>query len=90
MSGRSYLAYREQRLCKAREEIRSVYRSGGMSDRELSDMVNFLIAQCAPEQHEAKERLLTIAQDLDLDAPDADAFKRYAGATTLDIRLEKA
>lgn len=90
MSGRSYLAHREQRLCKAREEIRSVYRNGGMSDRELFDMVNFLIAQCAPEQDEAKQRLLTIAQDLDLDEPDADAFKRYAGAATLDIRLEKA
>lgn len=84
MNMRSFLSYREQRLCKARDEIRSVYRAGGMSTRELFDMVNFLIAQCAPEQHEAKEQLLTIAQDLDLDEPDADAFGRYHEPATLD------
>lgn len=87
MNARSYLAYREQRLSNARAEIRSVYRTGGMSDRELFDMVNFLIGQCAPEQHESKERLLTIASDLDLDEPDADAF-RFISPATLDSRME--
>jgi hypothetical protein len=86
----SHLHYREQRLSNARAEIRSVYRAGGMSDRELYDMVNFLLSQCSPEQQEAKERLLTIAQDLDLDVPDADAFRRYPSPATLDSRLERA
>jgi hypothetical protein len=86
----SHLHYREQRLIRQRDERRAVYRAGGMSDRELYDEVNFLIAQCSPEQNEAKERLLTIAQDLDLDEPDADAFRRYPGPATLDSRLERA
>lgn len=90
MNAFTALHYREQRLSNARAEIRSVYRAGGMSDRELSDMVNFLLSQCSPEQQEAKERLLTIAQDLDLDVPDADAFRRYPGPATLDSRLERA
>lgn len=89
MNARTATFYREQRLRNVREEIRSVFRAGGMSNRELSDMVNFLIAQCSPEQHEAKERLLTIAQDLDLDEPDADAFRRFPGPATLDERLER-
>jgi hypothetical protein len=89
MNALTHLHYREQRLCKARDEIRAVYRAGGMSDRELFDMVNFLIAQCSPEQQEAKEQLLTIASDLDLDEPDADAFRRYPGSATLDSRLER-
>jgi hypothetical protein len=87
MNARAYLHYREQRLSNARAEIRSVYRTGGMSDRELFDMVNFLISQCSPEQNESKERLLTIAQDLDLDEPDADAF-RFIAPAALDTRLE--
>lgn len=90
MNARTYLAYREQRLSNARAEIRSVYRTGGMSDRELFDMVNFVATQCSPEQHESKERLLTIAADLDLDEPDADAYRRYPGPATLDTRLERA
>jgi hypothetical protein len=90
MNAFTALHYREQRLSNARAEIRSVYRAGGMSDRELFDMVNFLLSQCSPEQHEAKERLLTIAQDLDLDVPDADAFRRFNGPATLDSRLERA
>jgi hypothetical protein len=88
MNARSYLDYREQRLSNARAEIRSVYRTGGMSDRELFDMVNFLIAMCGTEQEEAKQQLLTIASDLDLDEPEA-AFRHIAPAT-LDSRLERA
>jgi hypothetical protein len=61
--------------------MKQIWREGGMSDHELADVVNMLIAQCAPEQHEAKERLLTIAQDLDLDEPDADAFRGIEPAT---------
>lgn len=90
MNSFSHLHYREQRLSNARAEIRAVYRAGGMSDRELYDMVNFLIAQCGPEQSEAKDQLLTIASDLDLGEPDADAFTRYPGPQTLDSRLERA
>lgn len=89
MNARSHFIYREQRLSNARAEIRSVFRTGGMSDRELFDMVNFLIAMCGPEQEEAKQQLLTIASDLDLDEPDADAFRGLAPAT-LDSRLERA
>lgn len=85
MNAMSHLHYREQRLSNARAEIRSVYRAGGMSDRELYDMVCFLQALCSPEQQEAKDRLLTIAQDLDLDVPDADAF-RGLGPATLDSK----
>ena len=89
MNARTYQDARKQRLSKAREEMRCVYRAGGMSDRELYDLVNFLIAQCGPEQHEAKAQLLTIASDLDLEEPDADAF-RGLGPKTLDSRLERA
>ena len=89
MNARSYLAHREQRLTNARDEIRSVYRAGGMSDRELFDMVNFLIGQCAPEQQESKDRLLTIAQDLDLGEPDSDAF-RGLQPKTLDSNERRA
>lgn len=89
MNARTATFYREQRLRNAREELRSIFRAGGMSAQELSDMVNFLIAQCSPEQHDAKERLITIAQDLDLDEPDADAFRGCLGPVTLDSRLER-
>ena len=89
MNARSYLAYREQRLSNARAEIRSVYRTGGMSDRELYDMANFLAAQCAPEQAAVKDQLLSIAMDLEPIEPDADAFRRYPGPQTLDSRLER-
>lgn len=82
------IARREQSLVKARSAIRAAYQPGGMSNAELFDMVNFLVAQCSPEQHESKERLLTIAADLDLDEPDADAYRRYPGPATLDTRLE--
>jgi hypothetical protein len=85
------LTFHQQRrrsLMLAREDMRSVFRTGGMSDSELLDLVNFVAAQCSPEQHESKERLLTIAQDLDLDEPDADAF-RFIAPATLDTRLEK-
>jgi len=88
VNARSYLAYREQRLSNARAEIRSVYRTGGMSDRELEAMVNFLISQCSPEQEEAKQQLLTIAQDLDLDEPDSDAY-RFIEPAKLDSRVER-
>jgi hypothetical protein len=90
MNAFTALHYREQRLTRQRDERRAVYRAGGMSDRELYDEVNFLIAQCSPEQQEAKDRLLTIAQDLDVDVPDADAFRRFNGPATLDSRLERA
>jgi len=89
VTARTAALWREQRLRNCRTERRAVYRAGGMSDRELCDEVNFLLSQCSPEQHEAKERLLTIAQDLDLDEPDADAF-RGLGPVTLDSRLERA
>ena len=83
--------WRAARLLTLRAEMKQIWREGGMSDAELSDVVNMLVAQCSPEQHEAKERLLTIAQDLDLDEPDADAdaFRRFPGPATLDARLER-
>ncbi|MFM9928174.1 hypothetical protein VLK31_34750 [Variovorax sp. H27-G14] len=87
MSALTYLQQRRRRLILAREELRSIFRAGGMSDAELLDLVSLLIAQCGPEQQEAKEQLLTIAADLDLDAPDADAF-RYLGPVTFDSRME--
>jgi hypothetical protein len=86
----THLHYREQRLSNARAEIRAVYRAGGMSDRELFDMVCMLASLCSPEQAEHKARLLTIASDLDEPEPDADAFRRYPGPQTLDSRLERA
>lgn len=91
MNARTHLHYREQRLSNARAELRAVYRAGGMSDRELFDMLCLLISQCSPEQRETKERLLTITQelDLDLDEPDADAFRGCLGPVTLDSRLER-
>lgn len=88
MNAMTELRHREFRLRYARDERRAVYRAGGMSDRELYDEVNFLIAQCGPEQQEAKDRLLSIAQDLDLDEPDADAFRGCLGPVTLDLRIE--
>jgi hypothetical protein len=90
VSASTHLRHREFRLRYARDERRAVYRAGGMSDRELYDEVNFLIAQCSPEQHETKERLLTIAADLDLDMPDADAHRRFPGPATPSERLERA
>jgi hypothetical protein len=88
VTARTAALWREQRLRNCRTERRAVYRAGGMSDRELFDEVNFLIAQCAPEQHEAKARLLDIAAELDLDEPDADAFRGCLGPVTLDSRIE--
>lgn len=88
MNARTHLHYREQRQINARAELRAVYRAGGMSDSELFDMLNFLISQCGPEQQETKDRLITIAQDLDLDDPDADAFRGCLGPVTLDSRIE--
>lgn len=79
---------RAQRLISARSEMRSVFLTGDMSNLELYDMVNFLVAQCSPEQDEAKQRLITIAQDLELDEPDADAF-RFIAPATLPSRLER-
>jgi len=89
MTARTAALWREQRLRNCRTERRAVYRAGGMSDRELYDEVNFLLSQCSPEQHETKERLLTIAQDLDLDEPDADAFRGCLVPTSLESRLER-
>ena len=89
MTARTAALWREQRLRNCRTERRAVFRAGGMSDRELFDEVNFLLSQCSPEQQETKDRLLTIASDLDLDEPDADAF-RGLGPATLDARLERA
>lgn len=88
MNSLTFHQQRRRRLILAREEMRSVFRTGGMSDSELLDLVNFVAAQCSPEQHESKERLLTIASDLDLDEPDADAFRRL-GPATLESRLER-
>ena len=89
MTARTAALWREQRLRNTRTERRAVYRAGGMSDRELYDEVNFLIAQCSPEQEDAKKQLLTIASDLDLEQPDPDAFNRYPGPAALDSRLER-
>lgn len=90
MSAMTRAHWRAARLLTLRAEMKQIWREGGMSDAELSDVVNMLVAQCSPEQQEAKDRLLTIAQDLDLDEPDADAFRRYPGPATLDSRLERA
>jgi len=89
VNARTATFYREQRLRNAREELRSIFRAGGMSDHELSDMVNFLIAMCSPEQQEAKDQLLTIASDLDQAEPDADAFRGCLVPTALESRLER-
>lgn len=88
MNARSFTSYREQRLSNARAEIRAVYRTGGMSDREMFDMLCFVGSQCSPEQSEWRDRISTITADLDLDEPDADAF-RGLGPATLDSRLER-
>lgn len=88
MTARTALLLREQRLRNARTERRAVYRVGGMSDRELYDEVNFLIAMCSTEQHEAKKYLLTIAIDLEPCEPDADAFRGCLVPVTLDSRIE--
>ena len=90
MIARTATFYREQRLRNVREELRSVFRAGCMSDRELYDMVNFLIAQCSPEQEDAKKQLLTIASDLEEAEPDADAFRGCLVPTALESRLERA
>lgn len=90
MNAMTYPHWRAARLLTLRAEMKQIFRTGGMSDGELSDLVNMLIGQCAPEQHESKERLLTIAADLDLDMPDADAYRRFPGPATLDARLERA
>ena len=90
MTARTAALWREQRLRNTRTERRAVYRAGGMSDRELYDEVNFLIAQCSPEQEDAKKQLLTIASDLEEAEPDADAFRGYVAPTALDSRLERA
>ena len=87
MNALTFHQQRRRRLMLAREDMRSVFRTGGMSDSELLDLVNFVATQCSPEQLESKERLLTIAQDLDLDEPDADAF-RFISPATLDSRME--
>ena len=89
MNATTYPHWRAARLLTLRAEMKQIFRTGGMSDSELFDLVNMLIAQCSPEQHEAKQMLLTIAQDLELDEPDADAFRRYLGPATLDSRLER-
>ena len=84
-----YPAARQTALRSYREAIKLQLAPGGMSDRELFDMVCMLASLCSPEQAEHKARLLTIASDLDEPEPDADAFTRYPGPQTLDSRLER-
>lgn len=89
MSAKTAALWRAQRLRNARTERRAVYRVGGMSDRELYDEVNFLIAMCSPEQQYTKDQLLTIASDLEEAEPDADAFRGCLVPTALESRLER-
>lgn len=89
MTARTATFYREQRLLNARYEIRAVFRAGGMSDRELFDMLCMLGDQCGPEQSEWRDKLSTICADMETGEPDADAF-RGLGPATLDARLERA
>ena len=81
--------WRAARLLTLRAEMKQIWREGGMSDRELFDMVNMLAAQCSPEQEDAKKWLLTIASDLDQAGPDADAFRGCLVPTALESRLER-
>lgn len=92
MNARTLHTYREQRLSNARAEIRAVYRTGGMSSQELYDLLNFTLSQCDEhdaEQKEIRDKLSTICADMETDEPDADAFGRYLGPQTLDLRLER-
>lgn len=61
---------------------------GTMTESELCDLVNMCIGLCSPEHEEHKQRLLTIAQDLDLDEPDSDAY-RFIEPAKLDSRVER-
>jgi len=88
VNARTATFYREQRLLNARYEIRAVFRAGGMSDRELFDMLCMLGDQCGPEQAEWRDRLSTLTADLEPCEPDADAF-RGLGPATLDARMER-
>lgn len=85
-----YPAARQTALRSYREAIKLQLAPGGMTNEELSDFVNMLIALCSPEQAEHKARLLTIASDLDEPEPDSDAFLNRLGPATLDSRLERA
>lgn len=91
MNAFTNLQHREQRLRKARAEIRSVYRAGGMSSQELYDLLNFAASQCDEhdeEQREIRDKLSTICADMENDEPEIDAF-RTLGPATLDSRLER-
>lgn len=90
MNAMTYPHWRAARLLTLRAEMKQIFRTGGMGDSELLDLVNMLISQCAPEQDESKQRLLTIAADLDLEVPDADAYRRFPGPVTTPERLERA
>jgi len=80
--------WRAARLLTLRAEMKQIFRTSGMSDEELSDIVNMLIALCGPEQSGVKDQLLTIAMDLEPFEPDADAFRGCLGPATLDSRVE--
>ena len=82
--------WRAARLLTLRAEMKQIWREGGMSDRELFDVVNMLAAQCSPEQEDAKKWLLTIASDIEEAEPDADAFRGCLVPTALESRLERA
>lgn len=91
MNALTHLHYREQRLRNARMEIRAVYRAGGMSNKELFDMLNFVLSQCdvhGEDQRDIRDKLSTICSDMELGEPDADAF-RGLGPATLDSRMER-
>lgn len=89
MTARPATFYREQRLRNVREELRCIFRTGGMSERELFDMLCTLGDQCGPEQAKWRDKLSTICADMETGEPDADAF-RGLGPATLDSRLERA
>lgn len=88
MNAMSQAHWRAARLLTLRAEMKQIFRTGGMSDAELSDIVNMLVALCGPEQSGAKDQLLTIAMDLEQFEPDADAFRGCLGPATLDSRVE--
>lgn len=89
MNARTYTTDRAATLINAREEMRCIFRAGGMSDRELFDLLCFIGSQCAPEQSEWRDRISTITADMETDEPDADAYRGYLGPVTLDSRLER-
>lgn len=90
MNAMTQAHWRAARLLTLRAEMKQIFRTGGMSDSELFDMLCMLGEQCGPEQSEWRDRISTLTSDLEPCEPDADAFRRYPGPATLDQRLERA